>query len=101
MEGAGDVSGPKVIDYRAIERERAEAARRRWRSLAGRAWALERRCTAAGHPDCAVAVGELAGESEAMQRQCDRLEQAIARAADELARRRLTERTQEVMLSTS
>lgn len=94
------MSGPKVIDYRALERERVEAARRRWRSLCGWASALERRCASTGHLDCVVDVTGLAeptGGSEAMKTQCDKLEQVLARAAGELERRQLAQRTQQVM----
>ncbi|GAB3003607.1 hypothetical protein [Mycobacterium bourgelatii] len=97
------MSGPKVIDYRALERERVEAARRRWRSLCGWASALERRCASTGHLDCVVDVvavtglAEPTGGSEAMKTQCDKLEQALARAAGELERRQLAQRTQQVM----
>lgn len=97
------MSGPKVIDYRALERERVEAARRRWRSLCGWASALERRCASAGHLDCVVDVvavtglTEPTGESDAMKSQCDKLEGALARAAGELERRQLAERTRQVM----
>ncbi|WP_139334992.1 hypothetical protein [Mycobacterium sp. GA-1841] len=92
------MSGPKVIDYRAIERSRVEAATRRWRSLTGRASALERRCRAAGHLDCMIASGTLvAGNSDAMLRQCDELEEKLARSVNELERRRLDARTHQVM----
>ncbi|CAM2809537.1 hypothetical protein BST27_00945 [Mycobacterium intermedium] len=97
------MSGPKVIDYRALERERVEASRRRWRSLCGWSSALERRAASAGHLDCVVDVvavtglAEPTGGSEAMKSQCDKLEQALARAASELERRQLAERAQQVM----
>lgn len=91
------MSGPKIIDYRAIERERAEAARRRWRTLNGRSEALARRCRDSGHPECAVSVPEsTATTGEQIDAQCDRLEQALTRAADDLSRAQLQDRTQEV-----
>lgn len=91
------MSGPKIIDYHAIERERAEAARRRWRALRGRADAFELRCVRAGHPTCVVAVQELVGPSSTdVDRQCDEIESALARATAELTNRQLHDRTREV-----
>lgn len=91
------VSGPKIIDYRAIERERAEAARRRWRSLRGRSDALARRCQSSGHPECIVSVAELdATTGEQIEAECDRLERALAHAVGELSRAQLRDRSEQV-----
>lgn len=91
------MSGPKVIDYQAVERQRAEAARRRWFALTGRAEALRRRCRDSGHPECSVDAGPLAESSSAdLERRCDELDSALAAAADELSRRQFADRTREV-----
>lgn len=91
------MSGPKVIDYQAIERELTEAARRRWQALSGRASAFERRCVELGHPECAVVVPPMsAASSDEMQRQCDAIEATMARAEAELSRLRLDDRTRDV-----
>jgi hypothetical protein len=92
------MSGPTIIDYRALERRRAEAARRRWRALRGRAQALDQRCRDLGHPECAVKVGQLVGSSsEDIERACEQLERAVAGAARELERRQFNDRTKEVV----
>ncbi len=91
------MSGPKVIDYRVVERQRAEAARRRWLGLVGRAEALSRQCVHAGHPQCAPRVGSPSGASSAeLETACNELEQALATATDELTRRQFADRTKEV-----
>lgn len=92
------MSGPKVIDYQAVERERAETARRRFRTLRGRAAAFEQRCVRSGEPGCAVAVPRLVGTDSAdIERQCNALEAALAHAADELAHRQHDVRTKQVV----
>ena len=94
------MSGPKVIDYQAVERQRAEAARRRWLALCGRAAALSQQCAQAGHPQCAVLAGAPAGPSSTeLEAACAELERALTAAADELARRRFADRTREVASS--
>mgnify|MGYP001366461411 CR=1 FL=1 len=91
------MSGPKVIDYQAIERQRAEAARRRWFALTGRADALRRRCRESGHLECAVDAGPLVESSSAdLERRCDELDSVLAAAAEELGRRQFADRTREV-----
>lgn len=91
------MSGPKVIDYQAVERQRAETARRRWFTLCGRAEALRRRCADAGHPECAVVTGPLVDSSAAdLERRCGELESVLEAAADELVRRQFADRAAEV-----
>lgn len=93
----GRVSGPKVIDYQAVERQRAETARRRWLALRGRAEALSRRCVDAGYPQCAVPVGEPAGvASSDLETACAELERALTAAAGELERHLFADRTRKV-----
>ena len=90
------MSGPKIIDYQAVERQRAEAARRRWLALCGRADALRQRCVDAGHPDCAIEVGQLeSSASTHIERRCDELATTLEAAAAELSRRQFAERTRE------
>lgn len=90
------MSGPKIIDYQAVERQRAEAARRRWLALCGRADALRQRSVEAGHPDCAIKVGQLeSSASTHIERRCDELATALEAAAAELSRRQFAERTRE------
>lgn len=91
------MSGPKVIDYQAIERQRAEAARRRWFALTGRADELRRRCRESGHLECAVDVGPFVESPSAdLERRCDELDSALAAAAEQLSRRKFADRTREV-----
>lgn len=91
------MSGPKIIDYAAVERQRAEAARRRWRTLVGRADALRQRCSQVGYPDCAVRVsGAVGTSSEDLERRCDDLARAIDDATTALSRRQFADRTKEV-----
>lgn len=91
------MSGPKVIDYQAVERQRAETARRQWLALCGRAEALSRRCVDAGHPQCAVLVRQPGGATSAdLEAACAELERALTEAAAELERRQFADRTRTV-----
>lgn len=91
------MSGPKVIDYAAIERRRAEVATRRWNGLRGRANALRTRCAESGHPECAVDVGALGATwSEDIERKCVELEAALATSSRMLESSQFDDRTREV-----
>lgn len=91
------MSGPKVIDYAAIERRRAEAATRRWTGLRGRSDALRARCLQSGHPECAVDVGSLGATSSAdIERKCMDLEAALAAGVRRLESSQFNDRTREV-----
>ncbi|WP_431240983.1 hypothetical protein ACQ86B_29100 (plasmid) [Mycolicibacterium aichiense] len=92
------MSGPTIVDYRAVERERFEAARRRWQSLRGRAAAFRQQCEAAGHSECAVDVGvAVATDSADLDRECDELQNTLTDAASVLARLQVKDRTAQVM----
>jgi hypothetical protein len=96
-ERAQFMSGPKVIDYAAIERRRAEAATRRWTGLRGRADALRSRCAQSGHPECAVDVGALGATSSAdIERRCMELEAALGAGVHRLESSQFDDRTRQV-----
>lgn len=91
------MSGPKVIDHQAVERQRTEVARRRWLALRGRADALSRQCVQAGHPQSAARIAQPAGSSSIMvDAACNELERAVVEAVGELDRRQFADRTREV-----
>ena len=91
------MSGPKVIDYAAIERRRAQAATRRWTGLRGRSDALRAQCLQSGHPECAVDVASLGATSSAdIERKCVELEAALAAGVRRLESSQFDDRTREV-----
>lgn len=90
------MSGPKVIDYQAVARQRAEAARRRRLALCGRAEAFRQRCVAAGYPECAVGIQSAGSSTADIEQDCLQLERSLSEAADQLARRQFAARTRDV-----
>lgn len=92
------MSGPKIVDYVAIERQRVEAAQRRWSALRGRAAAFHQRCVESGHPECAITVGALNAISSAdIAGRCEEVAAALEAADRQLVHRQFSARTREVV----
>lgn len=91
------MSGPKIVDYVAVERQRVEAAQRRWSALRGRAEAFRQQCVDSGYPECAVTVGRLSATSSAdIDGRCEEVAAALKAAGRQLLSRQFSDRTREV-----
>lgn len=84
------ISAYRIEDPAAVERRRVQEALNEWALLRGRASALAQRCEKAGHPECAVSVGQpTAADSASIQRECNELQTQIAASAARLEKAQL------------